>query len=174
MTEAEQQAVTAGLRSQEAFTLRRCQLLLASASGERVPQIAQTFRCDEQTVRDAIHAFNDRGVAALSRQSSRPKTITYLLAGPELERLKGLLHQSPRLFGKATSVWTLDLLAEVAHSQGLTSTQVSGETIRQSLKRLAVSWRRAKAWITSPDPAYARKKSGGTSSSRRPAPGLPG
>ena len=27
-----------------------------------------------------------------------------------------------------------------------------------SLKRLGVDWRRAKTWITSPDPAYLRKK----------------
>ena len=31
-------------------------------------------------------------------------------------------------------------------------------TIRQALKRLGIGWRRAKRWITSPDPAYARKK----------------
>jgi hypothetical protein len=35
---------------------------------------------------------------------------------------------------------------------------VTGETIRQALRRLGVGWKRAKAWITSPDPAYLRKK----------------
>ena len=34
----------------------------------------------------------------------------------------------------------------------------SGEAIRLALKRLGIRWRRAKHWITSPDPAYARKK----------------
>ena len=29
---------------------------------------------------------------------------------------------------------------------------------RQTIKRLDVSWKRAKHWITSPDPVYARKK----------------
>ena len=43
--------------------------------------------------------------------------------------------------------------------QGLTPSQVSIENIRQALKRLGVRWQRAKAWITSPDPHYARKKS---------------
>src|SRR5262249_12923497 len=33
------------------------------------------------------------------------------------------------------------------------------EAIRVALKRLGIRWRRAKHWITSPDPAYARKKS---------------
>ena len=36
--------------------------------------------------------------------------------------------------------------------------RVSGETIRQALIRLGVGWKRAKTWITSPDPSYLRKK----------------
>ena len=40
---------------------------------------------------------------------------------------------------------------------------VSDEAIRVALRRLRVSWKRAKHWITSPDPAYARKKNGVTS-----------
>jgi hypothetical protein len=34
--------------------------------------------------------------------------------------------------------------------------------LRLALRRLRVSWKRAKQWITSPDPAYARKKTGVT------------
>jgi len=49
-------------------------------------------------------------------------------------------------------VWTLDRAADVAHAQGLTAARVSGVTIRNTLARLGVSWRRAKEWITSPDP----------------------
>ncbi len=40
----------------------------------------------------------------------------------------------------------------------MTATRVSHETIRAALRRLGVGWRRAKHWITSPDPAYQRKK----------------
>jgi hypothetical protein len=72
--------------------------------------------------------------------------------------LRHLLHQGPRRFGKATSVWTLELAAEVAYEQGLTAWRVSDETIRATLARMGVRWRRAKHWITSPDPEYARKK----------------
>ena len=43
-------------------------------------------------------------------------------------------------------------------SEGITARLVSDETIRQALKRLGVGWKRAKTWITSPDPAYLRKK----------------
>ena len=73
-----------------------------------------------------------------------------------------VLHQSPRTFGKPTSVWTLELAAEVSREQGLTAERVSGETIRATLKRLGVGRKRAKRWLTSPEPAYARKKARAT------------
>ncbi len=72
------------------------------------------------------------------------------------------MHRSPRDFGYATSLWTLDLAAEVSFAQGLTPRLVTGEAIRTTLLRLGIGWKRAKHWITSPDPAYARKKAGAT------------
>ncbi len=78
------------------------------------------------------------------------------------EALRDLLHRSPRDFGQPTGLWTLELAAEVSCAQGLTATRVSGETIRATLQRLGVRWRRAKQWITSPDPEYARKKARAT------------
>jgi hypothetical protein len=74
------------------------------------------------------------------------------------EQIRALLHQSPRTFGKPTSVWTLELVAEVSFAEGITAERVSDETIRQAMGRLGVRWKRAKQWITSPDPEYARKK----------------
>jgi transposase len=153
LTQEEHQQLTAGLRSSEAFVLRRCQMLLASAERRTVPAIAHALRCDRQTVRNAIHAFNQRGLAALRPGSSRPHSIQAAFASPEAERLRALLHQSPRTFGKPTSLWTLELAAEVSFEQGLTPQRVTGETIRATLVRLGVKWLRAKEWITSPDPA---------------------
>ena len=50
----------------------------------------------------------------------------------------------------------------MAHAQGLSATVLSPETIRQALLRLGVGWRRAKRWLTSPDPAYALENAGAT------------
>jgi len=163
LTDAERQALTAGLRSPDAFVLRRCQILLASARGERAPRIAEHLGCDDQTVLDALHAFNAHGLPALRKGSSRPKRLRPAAFGPEqAAALRALVHHSPRRFGKPTSLWTLELAAEVSFAQGLTATRVSGETIRQTLLRLGLSWKRAKHWITSPDPGYARKKGSAT------------
>jgi transposase len=161
-TDAEQQALAAGLRSADAFTLRRCQIVLASARGERVPAIARSLGCGEQTVRNAIHAFGRDGVAALVVGSSRPHAIHVAFDATGAERLRALLHRSPRDFGHPTSLWTLELAAETAFQEGLTPSRVSGETVRATLVRLGVRWRRAKHWITSPDPAYAQKNDAAT------------
>ena len=162
LTVAERRELEAGLKSREAFVLRRCQALLASARGEPVGAIARGVGCSRQTVRNVIHGFNARGLASLKRGSHRPKTAKPELDEGKRRQLKDLLHQCPRTFGKATSLWTLDLAAEVAHERGLTARRVSDETVRRALKAMGTNWRRAKHWITSPDPQYARKKVSGT------------
>jgi len=162
LSDDERQALERGLRSADAFVLRRCQILLASARGERAPRIAEHLGCDDQTVLDALHAFNASGLTSLQKKSSRAHRTRLVFAPQQAERLRALLHRSPRDFGKPTSVWTLDLAAEVSVTQGLVSTRVSGETIRQTVRRLGLSWKRAKHWITSPDPAYARTKGSAT------------
>src|SRR4051812_24170397 len=102
-TDAERDALEAGLRSSLAFTVRRAQILLASARGTHVPAIARTLGCDEQTVRNAIRAFATHGTAALTPGSSRPHTIHAAFDAAGAERLNDLLHRSPRDFGHPTS-----------------------------------------------------------------------
>jgi transposase len=162
LTPEEQHQLEARLRSSEAFTLRRCQILLASARRQRPAQIARQLGYASQSVRNAIHAFHTRGLAALQPQSRRPKRTRVVLDTGTAEQLRALLHERPRAFGKPRSTWTLRLAAEVCREQGLTPSQVSIETVRQALKRLGVSWQRAKRWITSPDPQYALKKAAGS------------
>lgn len=158
LTDEERQQLEAGLRAAEAFELRRCQILLASARGQRAPVIAKAVGCDEETVRNVIKAFNAKGVTVLKRRSTRPRHSQVAFTPENAERLRELLHGSPREFGKATSLWTLELAADVSFEQGLTRERVTDETIRLTLKRLGIGWKRAKRWITSPDPAYVRKK----------------
>jgi transposase len=159
LSEEEQQSLSAGLRSSDAFVLRRSQILLASARGETVPRIAQALSCDEQTVRHAIHAFNQQGCAALQAGSSRPQHLgTVLREDVTAEQFKTVLHRPPRDFGYETSLWTLDLLVKQCVRLGWMARPVSIETMRQTLGRLGINWKRAKRWITSPDPLYQQKK----------------
>lgn len=162
LTAQEQEALRAGLRSSDAFTLRRTQILLASAAGKRASQIGRELHVDSDTALNAIRAFNEHGLASLSRRSSRPKRLRTALPMENAEVLKAILHQKPRDFGKDTSRWTLELLAEVAAAQNLATHKMTPEGIRQVLLRAGIQWQRAKRWIESPDPAYARKKVLGT------------
>ena len=73
LSEEERESLEKGLRSKDAFTMRRSQMLLASSRGERAPKIALNLGCASQTVRDAINDFNRRGLDALDRKSSRPR-----------------------------------------------------------------------------------------------------
>jgi transposase len=162
LTAVERQQLQAGLRSPAAFTLRRCQILLASASRQSPALIARHLGCTDASVRNAIHAFHAEGLACLQEKSSRPHSARPLLDTVFDEPLRHLLHLSPRTFGKCRSTWTLALLAQVCHAKGWTPRQLSPQAIRLAVQRLQISWKRAKHWITSPDPAYARKKKPGT------------
>jgi transposase len=158
LSKEERQELEAGLRSSDAFVLRRCQILLASARGERAPRIAENLGCGSQTARNAIHDFNEKGIGALRAGSSRPKEVHAAFDAGEAESLRQMLHHRPSEFGKEGTFWTLAMAAEVSFEEGITQRPVSGETIRATLARLGVRWQRAKRWMESPDPEYARKK----------------
>ena len=131
LSDAAREALEAGLRSSDAFVLRRCQILLASARGENVYRIARSLGCDPQTARTAVKRFNEGGLEeALRKRSSRPKNIRAAFPAERAERLRELLHRSPREFGKPTSLWTtLEMAAEVSLEEGLTEGRVTGERL---------------------------------------------
>ena len=159
LSEEEQKSLIAGLRSSNAFVLRRSQIILASARGETAPSIAKALFCDEQTVRHAIHAFNQQGRSALQADSSRPHHLgTVLREEVTAEMFKAMLHRPPRDFGFETSLWTLEVLVKQCVHLGWMARPVSIETMRQTLSRLGINWKRAKHWITSPDRLYQEKK----------------
>jgi len=160
LTPDERQALTDGLRSSDAFVLRRCQILLASARGDWAPRIAQQLGCSDQTVLNAIAAFNSRSLAALTPGSHATHTRHAAFDAAAGDQLQALLQRSPRAFDRGTSLWTLALLAEVSVEEGLTAAPVSAETVRATLVRLGLCWKRAKHRLTSPDRGYDRKKDG--------------
>ena len=162
LSSTQRQRLEKGLRSRDAFELRRCQILLASAGGQRPSRIAAHLGCTAQTVRNTIRAYRADTTTCLRAKSSRPKRVAPVLDEAKRERLRAVVHESPRSFGKHTGLWTLRLLAEVCFEQGVTSRALSIESMRRAFKGMGVAWKRAKHWITSPDPRYALKKSSAT------------
>jgi hypothetical protein len=162
LTAAERQALEKGRKSADAFTVRRSLVLLASAAGLGPAEAGRVVGCTAQAARNALRAFHTEGLGCLTAKSHARKDPGRVWDRDRDEDLKDLLHRRPRDFGKPTSLWTLSLVAEVCHEKGWTARVLSVEAVRQALKRLGVGWHRAKHWITSPDPEYAKKKRRGT------------
>jgi transposase len=144
-----------------ARSLARARILLkadASSLGPRWndARIADAVEVSIRTVEHVRERFTKRGLEA----SLVPKPQDRAGRGSKLdgERLKELAHQSPRNFGKKRNTWTLRLLADACSELGIVDGKVSYETVRQTLSRMGVKWRRAELWLTSPDPHYAQKK----------------
>ena len=162
LTKQERRALEEGLRSSVALTVRRCQILLMSADDRlNAQQIADRLRCSDQTVRRTIHAFHEVGLVCLKSGSRARKDDQRALDDQGRARLKEIIRMSPRSLGYETSLWTLELLAEESFKEGLTSWQVSADTMSRTLRDIGVNWQRAKQHINSPDPSYAVKKSDG-------------
>jgi transposase len=149
-TTAEARELAAGLRSRDAFTFRRSQILLASARGSRPSQIAAHLSCASQTVRNALRAFRREGRGCLTAKSQAPHRVQAIWSKARDDALRELLHQSPRIFGQPRSTWTLQLIAEVCFERGMTSQELSDEAIRRTLERLDINWTRAKHWMRAP------------------------
>jgi hypothetical protein len=90
LSEKERGEVEDSLRSKDAFTMRRAQILLASCRGEHAPKIATNLGCAPQTVRDAIHETSTSGAWTRSPRSPRAQS------GPAMPSTKG----APRRFGR--------------------------------------------------------------------------
>jgi hypothetical protein len=91
-----------------------------------------------------------RGWMRFQEGTSRPHHTNNAFSAEQVEELIAILHRKPRAFGKPTSLWTLDLLVQVSYEQGRETPQlVTGETIRVTLSRFGIRWKRDKRWITS-------------------------
>src|SRR5712692_3283568 len=140
------------------------QMVARSWDRLRTRQIAEELGCHPQTVRDRLHAFNDRGVDGLGIKpgSGRKPRLTQLerstilalvkrppLGKPTYERTGELAAPDPQ----AEPEWTLDTLTAAAQERGV---QV-------------VRWRRTRLWATIKDPDFVTKGPGSSRSTpRRP------
>ncbi len=167
-TDEERRILETKLKAAEAWQVRRCQAILMSADESlKAGAIATRVGLSDQQVRRVLHAFNQKGVACLKREKPGRKDDQRAfgpvqstgLGDAARERLREMVHQSPRAFGCESSLWTLRLLAKVSYQEGLSKHEVHFDTVSQTLQELGLNWQRVKHWINSPDEAYARKKS---------------
>ena len=130
--------------------LRRALIIMASASGTPVPAIARLVAADEDTVREVIHAFNDRGLDCLDPNwaGGRPRRITT----DDEEFIVATATTRPRSLGRPFTHWSLRKLAGYLAVNPRRRVDISRERLRQILHRRGISFQRTRTWKESPDP----------------------
>ncbi len=96
--------------------VRRAMIIMSSASGTPVPAIARLVAADEDTVRDVIHAFNEKGLAALDPQwaGGRPR----LISDADVEVIVAAATTRPEKLGLPFTHWSLRKLSAHLASRG--------------------------------------------------------
>lgn len=160
LTEDERRVIQAGLKSKAGIMVRRSQMVLMSAEEQlKAGEIARRLGCSDQTVRKVLHGFEQEGIACLSeKRRGRPHPERAFDEAGEAQLMQ-ILEQSPRQHGYESSLWTLEMLAELSYERGWTKQRVHLDTVSETLRRLGVRWKRAKQHISSPDEQYEAKKS---------------
>lgn len=154
ITAEEREEIETLSRSSDRITYRRCRMVLLSADGYTISDIAKALGQCTRTVRDTLHSFDDKGVAALPHKKA--KGPTPILDDAGRDALLELLRQSPQNFGIQSALWTAADLASVAIGKGICES-ISANTVRRVVRSCGKSWQRAKRW-TSPDADYEQKR----------------
>ncbi|HEY3842096.1 MAG TPA: helix-turn-helix domain-containing protein [Acidimicrobiales bacterium] len=129
--------------------VRRAMIIMASASGTLVPAIARLVAGDEDTVRDVIHLFNAKGLAALDPRwaGGRPRRIS----DGDIEVIVVAATTRPEKLGLPFTHWSLRKLTGYLASAPRPMA-VGRERLRQILHARGISFQRTRTWKESADP----------------------
>ncbi len=136
-------------------TWRRAQMVLLSAQGMDVGQIAKVAFTSEDRVREVLHNFNDDGFDSLYPRyaGGRPPKFTL----PQRREIKKIALARPTDHDLPFSTWSLSKLAEFLVAEGVVD-DISHEGLRSLLREEGVSFQRLKTWKQSNDPDFEAKK----------------
>ena len=148
------QVLKKATKSNIAFTRDRAKILLLSSDGFFAGQIADKMGCEARKVRNAIKAFNMKGMNALQRgkaKGAKPKFT-------KEQRAKMLMIAStePQKFNLHFTSWSLPKLKRYFIENEIVDS-ISIESIRQLLKSEGVKLKKSKRRQYSNDPDFAKK-----------------
>jgi transposase len=136
-------------------TWRRAQMVLLSAQGMDVAQIATVAFTSRDRVREVIHNFNEDGFDSLYPRYSGGRPPTFTL--PQRQEIKKIALGRPVDHGLPFSTWSLAKLADYLVAEGVVD-DISHEGLRVLLREEGVSFQALKTWKTSNDPDFEAKK----------------
>ena len=136
-------------------TWRRAQMVLLSAQGMDVAQIAKVAFTSEDRIRDVICNFNADGFDSLypKYRGGRPPKFTL----GQRREIKKVAKSRPAEHDLPFSTWSLSKLGEFLVAEGVVD-DISHEGLRMLLREEGVTFQRLKTWKTSKDPDYAVKE----------------
>ena len=136
-------------------TWRRAQMVLLSAQGMDVAQIATVAFTSKDRVREVIHNFNDDGFDSLYPKyaGGRPPTFTL----PQRREIRKIALARPQDHDLPFSTWSLSKLADFLVAEGVVD-DISHEGLRILLREEGVSFQVIKTWKQSNDPDFEAKK----------------
>ena len=136
-------------------TWRQAQMVLLSAQGMDVAQIAKVAFTSADRVRAVLHNFNADGFDSLYPKyaGGRPPTFTL----PQRQEIKKIALSRPADHDLPFSTRSLSKLAEFLVAEGVVD-DISHEGLRTLLREEGVSFQVIKTWKTSTGPDFEAKK----------------
>ena len=130
-------------------------MVLLSAQGMDVAQIAKVAFTSADRVREVINNFNDDGFDSLYPRYAGGRPPTFSL--PQRREVKKVALSRPVDHGLPFSTWSLTKLAEFLVAEGVVD-DISHEGLRVLLREEGVSFQVIKTWKQSNDPDFEAKK----------------
>ena len=147
-----------------AIHVRRCQVILSSYQGMKVPEIAETYFLSGDHVRRLIKKFNREGLGSLTPKKPGGKNPIFTKE-QEAEVIE-LALMPPKMLGLPFTQWSLHKLKDEAIKRKIVGT-ISHEKVREILKKAKISNQRTKTWKESTDPELESKKNVSRSSTKK-------
>jgi transposase len=159
LTEAEGRLVQCEIRhGRNPVYVKRCQVILASAQGMRVREIAKLTLLSEYHIRELIRSFNRGGLPAIKPRKPKGRAPTF--TDEERATIAEFARIPPKVLGYPFTAWSLSKLKMAVEERRLLGRRsISDESIRQILDEYGISYQRTKTWKESHDPEFDSKKS---------------
>ena len=142
-------------RSKDPVEMRRAAVVLQSAQGFKVPEIARSQFYSEKQVRKIIKRFNEEGFSSLKSNygGGRPPKFD---KETRLDIVDTAMSR-PQDLGLPFTQWSLTKLRAYLMKEKVVDS-ISIERLRQILKEEGFSHQRSKTWKESTDPHFEAKK----------------
>lgn len=154
-TDEEHRELERMVRQEVGRVSQRARLVLLSARGKRVPELANLFELSRATVRFWLHRFDAFGPVGLYDQerSGRPRKVTSEVQ----DMLQWMIQADPAQEGYPATLWTVAMLTVALAERMQTTFSISA--LRQALHTMGLSWGRPRLGMPDKvDPEKAPKQ----------------